>query len=144
MSKIILCLFVLSFFSCKPHSFEQVVKREVENYLDTVKISYEYVMLIPNSGCTGCISDAEYFFKEYSDKNEILFIFTHIVSKKNIRIRLGKENVRRENVLIDKNDNFYFEEYQESIYPIVAVIKNKKVVALKDHTFLREKYPPKE
>ena len=67
MNKIILCLLVLSFFSCKPHSFEQAVKRGIENYLDTTKVSYEYVMLVPNSGCTGCISDAEYFFKEYSD-----------------------------------------------------------------------------
>lgn len=55
MNKIILCLLVLSFFSCKPHLFEQVVKRGIENYLDTTKVSYEYVMLVPNSGCTGCI-----------------------------------------------------------------------------------------
>lgn len=144
MNRIILCLLTLLFLSCKPHSFEQAIKRGIENYLDIAKVSYEYVMLIPNSGCTGCISDAEYFFREYSDENEILFIFTHTLSEKNLRIRLGRENIQRENVLIDKDDNFYFEEYQESIYPIVAVIKNKKVVALKDHTFLREKYPPKK
>lgn len=140
-------IYILGFLllaACQPRSFEQAVKRSFDNYLDSTTVNCQYIMLIPNSGCTGCISDAEYFFKEYNDKNEILFIFTHVISNKDLRIRLGKENVQQENVLIDKNDDFYFEKYQESIYPIVAVIKNKKVVALKDHTFLREKYPPKE
>lgn len=101
-------------------------------------------MLIPNSGCTGCISEAEYFFKEYKDNDKILFIFTHVISKKDLRIRMGKENLQRKNVLIDNDNQFYFEEFQESIYPIVAVIKDKKVIALKDHAFLREIYPPKD
>lgn len=129
---------------CKPRSFEQAVKRSFNSYLDTTTVHYQYIMLIPNSGCTGCISEAEHFFKEYNNRDEILFIFTHVMSNKDLRIRLGKKNIQKENVFIDKNNSFYFEEFEESIYPIVAVIKNKKIVALKDHIFLREKYPPKE
>ena len=135
---------LLLFFGCQPTSFEQAVKKGFDNYLDTAAVRYQYIMLIPNSGCTGCISDAEYFFKEYNDHEEILFIFTRVISKKDLRIRLGKDNLQRKNVLIDNDNKFYFEKFQESIYPIVAVIKDKKVVALKDHVFLREKYPPKD
>ncbi len=142
MNKTIICILgFLLLVGCQSQSFEQAVKNSFDNYLDTTVVDYKYVMLIPNSGCTGCISDAEYFFKEYNDKSEILFIFTHIISKKDLRIRVGKENLQRKNVLIDIENRFYFEQFQESIYPIVAVIKDKEVVALKDHVFLREKYP---
>ncbi|WP_301704513.1 hypothetical protein [uncultured Parabacteroides sp.] len=145
MNKTIICILgFLLLVGCQSQSFEQAVKNSFDNYLDTTVVDYKYVMLIPNSGCTGCISDAEYFFKEYNDKSEILFIFTHIISKKDLRIRVGKENLQRKNVLIDIENRFYFEQFQESIYPIVAVIKDKEVVALKDHVFLREKYPPKD
>ena len=82
--------------------------------------------------------------KVAKDNDKILFIFTHVISKKDLRIRMGKENLQRKNVLIDNDNQFYFEEFQESIYPIVAVIKDKKVIALKDHVFLREIYPPKD
>lgn len=145
MNKTIICILgFLLLVGCQSQSFEQAVKNSFDNYLDTTVVDYKYVMLIPNSGCTGCISDAEYFFKEYNDKSEILFIFTHIISKKDLRIRVEKENLQRKNVLIDIENRFYFEQFQESIYPIVAVIKDKEVVALKDHVFLREKYPPKD
>lgn len=145
MNKTIICILgFLLLVGCQSQSFEQAVKNSFDNYLDTTVVDYKYVMLIPNSGCTGCISDAEYFFKEYKDNSEILFIFTHIISKKDLRIRVGKENLQRKNVLIDIENRFYFGQFQESIYPIVAVIKDKEVVALKDHVFLREKYPPKD
>ena len=145
MNKTIICILgFLLLVGCQSQSFEQAVKNSFDNYLDTTVVDYKYVMLIPNSGCTGCISDAEYFFKEYNDKSEILFIFTHIISKKDLRIRVEKEILQRKNVLIDIENRFYFEQFQESIYPIVAVIKDKEVVALKDHVFLREKYPPKD
>ena len=137
MNKTIICILgFLLLVGCQSQSFEQAVKNSFDNYLDTTVVDYKYVMLIPNSGCTGCISDAEYFFKEYNDKSEI--------SKKDLRIRVEKENLQRKNVLIDIENRFYFEQFQESIYPIVAVIKDKEVVALKDHVFLREKYPPKD
>ncbi|WP_302147406.1 hypothetical protein [uncultured Parabacteroides sp.] len=145
MNKTIICILgFLLLVGCQSQSFEQAVKNSFDNYLDTTVVDYKYVMLIPNSGCTGCISDAEYFFKEYNDKSEILFIFTKKKKKKDLRIRVGKENLQRKNVLIDIENRFYFEQFQESIYPIVAVIKDKEVVALKDHVFLREKYPPKD
>ena len=144
MNKVFIYIFVfLLFFGCRPESFEHAVKKSFDSYLDTATNSYQYIMLIPNSGCTGCISDAEYFFKEYNNSEEIFFIFTHVISKKDLRIRLGKERLQRKNVLIDSDNLFYFERFPESIYPIVAVIKDQKVVALKDHVFLREKYPPK-
>ena len=145
MNKVIVHILILfSLLGCRLVNFEQAVKKSFENYLDSATYSYQYIMLIPNSGCTGCISEAEYFFKEYKDNDKILFIFTHVISKKDLRIRMGKENLQRKNVLIDNDNQFYFEEFQESIYPIVAVIKDKKVIALKDHVFLREIYPPKD
>lgn len=135
-------LLLLSFAGCKPATFEQALKRSFESYLDTVQANYDYILLIPNSGCTGCISEAEHFFKGHSRQENILFVFTHVISSKDLRIRAGRENLAKKNVLIDKENRFYFKEFEDSIYPVVAVIKNKKVVAFKDQVFLLEKYAP--
>ena len=104
MNKVIVhILILLSLFGCRLVNFEQAVKKSFENYLDSATYSYQYIMLIPNSGCTGCISEAEYFFKEYKYNDKIIFIFTHVISKKDLRIRMGKENLQRKNVLIDND-----------------------------------------
>ncbi len=58
MNKTIICILgFLLLVGCQSQSFEQAVKNSFDNYLDTTVVDYKYVMLIPNSGCTGCISD---------------------------------------------------------------------------------------
>jgi len=56
---------------------------------DNSKLDYKYVVLIPKSGCSGCITNAETFFLENSYLEDILFIFTKVQSKKDLRIRVG-------------------------------------------------------
>ncbi len=63
MNKVIVhILILLSLFGCRLVNFEQAVKKSFENYLDSATYSYQYIMLIPNSGCTGCISEKRFAY----------------------------------------------------------------------------------
>jgi hypothetical protein len=50
--------------------------------------------------------------------------------KKELQIRLKKENIERKNVYIDDNNDFYLHGFKEDIYPVIAKISNKKVVGV--------------
>ena len=77
--------------------------------------------MIPATGCTGCITKAENYFKCNQHDTTKLFIFTNIISVKNLFLRLGGRTnvVNRKNVIIDYDNVFYFPEYEEHIYPVL-------------------------
>jgi hypothetical protein len=50
--------------------------------------------------------------------------------KKELQIRLKKENIERTNVYIDDNNDFYLHGFKENIYPVIAKISNKKVIGV--------------
>jgi hypothetical protein len=88
---------------------------------------YDLIVLIPGSGCTGCITQAEDYFLRNVQNERIKFILTKNHSNKGLSIRLGKSNLRRNNVWIDQGDVFYLEEYEERIYPMVISIRDGRI-----------------
>ena len=48
-------------------------------------------IIIPNSGCTGCISNADRFFIDNVERSDIFFVFTKIFSQRDLGLRMGKE-----------------------------------------------------
>lgn len=76
---------------------------------------YHKFLLIPGSGCEGCISNAENFVIDNAkdQMNETMIVFTNIVSKKLLRLRLGKEIISQPNVLMDSTNTLHY----TSIYP---------------------------
>lgn len=101
------------------------------NYADTVvktleekKVNltnYSHIVVIPELGCGGCISEAENFFRENKEQN-ILFIFTKISSMKEIRLRLGKM-IEQKNVLIDSEQLYASKDELMNVYPIIIDIR---------------------
>lgn len=55
------------------------------------------------------------------------FIFTYNFSRKNLILKLKKENLENQNVLIDDKNIFYLENYDEKIYPIVIECVDGKI-----------------
>lgn len=82
---------------------------------------YSHIVVIPELGCGGCISEAENFFRENVGQN-IFFIFTKISSMKEIRLRLG-EMINQKNVLIDKKRLYMAEKEEMNVYPIIIDIR---------------------
>jgi hypothetical protein len=120
-----LCLFS---FCCKKSDYYSAVAEVVKSQLSDSLKQYDMVIIIPGSGCTGCITVAENFFLKNVQNTKNKFILTHNFSKKNIVLKLGKENIVQPNVLIDDKDIFYLNDYEEKIYPIAIKIRDGKVL----------------
>lgn len=89
---------------------------------------FDCIIIIPGSGCTGCISQAEQYFLQNKCTESVLFVFTNYYSYKNMSLRLGgKDNLLRDNVYMDANNAFYLKEYSEHIYPYIIYIENNAV-----------------
>lgn len=126
--EIFICMFfcgtMISLFSC---AAKEKYTDKIMNLLlqDGIRAGdYTHVVVIPEAGCGGCISEAEHFFQECKETN-ILFIFTKVYSEKALRLRLG-EDLKRENVLIDKKQLYIADEEEMNIYPIIIDIRGEK------------------
>lgn len=84
-------LFIMSIILCNCSAEEKEYAETVATTLkknDVNLTEYSHVVVIPNVGCGGCISEAEHFFRE-NKAQDILFVFTKISSEKSLRLRLG-------------------------------------------------------
>lgn len=126
--------------SCFTNDYSDKISNALNNQLGKEMKEYDYIFLIPNSGCTGCISEAEYFFKSHVDDMKIKFVFTRIYSRKELAIRLGKSNLQKKNVCLDYENVYFFPECKESMYPVVAKIKNGVIDKLENMDILLSTY----
>jgi hypothetical protein len=102
-----------------------------------MKKSYSKFLIIPGSGCEGCISKAEKYVSDYSAiKKDIAFIFTNVKSLKILSLKLGSQTLNRENIIIDSSNYLHY----RSIYPMLVEKKRKKIKSkeVKDKFFLIE------
>ena len=118
---------ILGLTSCNV-GYERSIKALVDEELNSDLSQYKTVVIIPEAGCTGCISVAEQYFKTNYEDETILFIFTRIISKKSLELRVGgTDRLHRENVVLDVSDKYFLNEYKESIYPYVLPIEDGKI-----------------
>jgi len=106
-----------------------LVEKEFKDEIDR----YDMIVIIPGSGCAGCISNAERFFQNNVTNEKTKFILTHNASVKNLTLRVGKENIALPNVLIDKEDLFYLSKHAERIYPYAFYVNNGKIRRMYGH-----------
>lgn len=84
---------------------------------------YNYVIIIPGAGCSGCISEAESFFLE--NKNDsIFFVFTKTNSIKHLKLRIG-ESIKKNNMHIDHDNIFLHYDINKNLYPLIFNLKDK-------------------
>ncbi len=53
-----------------------------------------------------------------------------ITSRKELELRLGKENSLKENVYFDISNQFYLSGYEEKIYPYIMTLSNNRVTLI--------------
>lgn len=84
--------------------------------------SLHYVVVIPDQGCAGCVNVAEVFYRDFSKRDDILFVFTNILSVKMLNYKLSINNT---NTIIDTT-NLYMNMFKqkEKIYPTAVVMKD--------------------
>jgi hypothetical protein len=118
---------IFLFLCCKEKTYYSEIADVVKSELGDSLKDYDRVYVIPGSGCTGCINSAENFFLENVKNRKNKFILTYNFSIKNLALKLKKENLEQENVLIDTKNIFYLEKYKERIYPIALELEKGKI-----------------
>ena len=96
--------------------FEQIIADDLEA-----------ILVIPNGGCNGCITDAELFVSEntLSLKNRMLTIFTDVISEKNLGIRVGKNIVKSPYTIMD-SDHLTSNTELIIIYPSIIYLRDNR------------------
>lgn len=89
--------------------------------------NYKYLIVIPSSGCPGCISYAENFFIENRERTDIFFVFTNIYSKKDLKIRVGESNLSLANVYVDSHNRLYLSKYDDNKYPVFFKFQDNNI-----------------
>ncbi|MCW3073506.1 MAG: hypothetical protein JWP69_575 [Flaviaesturariibacter sp.] len=85
-------------------------------------------VVIPNTGCSGCISSAETLLKTYiTRKLPVRFLLTSINSYKVLKMKLGDSIVLNKNVYADVNNQIY--KTNDSLlqyYPVIFYMDKSK------------------
>lgn len=94
---------------------------------------FSYIIIIPNEGCTGCITDTASFVQEHiHDSNRLGVLFTKVIDKKLLKQKIGYEVFELEKkVKIDEKKFFDKPEFN-TIYPQIVKINNGKVIEIGD------------
>lgn len=120
-SEVFFCCIILTLCSCmsKTEQFNDFLNQQLgENYSSFIQ-KYTYVVIIPRTGCHSCVEHADTFFDNNKMKKDYLFIFTKLVSEKQLRIELGSVNLSLSNVIVDKKNLFYSMKFEDSEYPLL-------------------------
>lgn len=114
------------FFACERGNFNEV-EEQIVNYVIENKIDANYILLLPETGCPGCISTAEYFLKDNSDNPELFTILTKIVSKKDFEIKTGIDLETNPYIFVDMAGTFSLNT-ENGIYPCLFIFDENKNV----------------
>lgn len=117
--------FLIGLIACHASSdnYVEKMKPELEQISNFSRKKYSFIVIIPNAGCTGCISEAVSFFQNTHDER-IFFVFTNISSVKEFRLMMGKSIVGKNNLYVDEDNIFLHEDENVNAYPIVADIRD--------------------
>lgn len=92
---------------------------------------FKAYVIIPNTGCPGCISNAESFLKDHiNELRNVRFILTNIYSLKILRYKLTNEILKNENIIVDIEKKYFAEEFSESIYPLILYLDGNSIIKL--------------
>lgn len=129
---VLLVIVLLSLnISCRKKNYKEHLSKILKSELGISLNKYNLIILIPGSGCGGCISKGEDFFMKNIQNKEIMFILTHNVSNKGLKLRFGSENIKADNVLVDKKNTFYLNNFEEKIYPMAIKINENTIEDIK-------------
>jgi hypothetical protein len=87
------------------------------------------VLLIPNAGCSGCISDAEYFAKKHLNYSKLFVGIVGMRSKKLAIQKLGQEFLFSSKVKIDV-DGEVKQCAKVSSYPKIVYIEQNQITKI--------------
>ena len=104
-----------------------------ETFISKVKIElnknnqFKFALIIPETGCHGCVSKAETFVIHNISNKQILFVFTRIVSPKELKAKLGLGLDTPDNIIFDKKSDYAIPlDFVKSDYPLIIFFNGNK------------------
>jgi hypothetical protein len=93
------------------------------------EISDRTIVIVPQTGCPGCITKAFLFLKDITDagRKDVLFVINNISDKKLLRNRLSSYYMESPCVCLDMS-NQLIEKGYHSIYPQVYFYESDQIV----------------
>lgn len=89
--------------------------------------NYKYIVILPGSGCHGCIQEGEFFLKQNVSNKSILFILSNPTSLKILQNKLQINIKNQHNIIIDKSSRFNVPT-KNSIYPCVIFLDSRNKI----------------
>lgn len=134
--KSLISIFILILLSCAPND-----KSSKSSNLNFTNFGYwvesqnkklkDSIIIIPDVGCTSCISSAQNYFRRNIDNENNLFVFTKISDLKMFKEIVNEDLWSRNNILIDSAN--LVETYGiDSIYPLLIEKKNSNQISIID------------
>lgn len=131
MKKLVLLLTVISLFSCHTNEKFKILSEDLK-IIDHDQSNFKKVIIIPNEGCTGCISNATAFIKENIDSLKSNVIFTGIQDFKVLKFKIGNKVLNSKKVYFDRENKFMQKEIA-SIYPQMVLLDDDNgIIQFKD------------
>lgn len=89
---------------------------------------FDAYLVIPGTGCSGCITNAENLMKQNVHRKNIRFVLTNIESLKELKLKIGESIMANQNVYIDhENQIFKLFNPAKFIYPVVIYLNGNKI-----------------
>ncbi len=104
MKGLFFCIFIyiisFCFIACNKKNKEKE-KVFLNNCIERLDIAdnYQWIVILPGTGCHGCIQDGEFFMKKNIENNKVLFILTKVSSLKILQQKLGIQIKDYSNIL---------------------------------------------
>jgi len=124
--KRLLFLSLLFTFSCTVSKESILLKVLEKQYQLPEKCA---ILLIPNAGCTGCISDAERFTSENLSSQKLFINMVDLRSKKLIKQKMGVDFLLNPRVKIDQESKVK-QSAKVSIFPKIIYIQERKITKI--------------
>jgi hypothetical protein len=126
------CCFVLACNSLDKESDLNVVLDFLENRVG-IDSKVQYCLIIPSSGCGGCITSVEKILLSTSQKPrpDLIFVLTGFTSDKAIRIHYGESILKNEQVLIDR-EGILIKQLPNGMYPKLVYFEGGKPHKIED------------
>lgn len=132
MKRLYFCISIFVILSCFVACNKKAEEKEKEflsSCIERLDIAdnYQWIVILPGTGCHGCIQDGEFFMKKNIENNKVLFILTKISSLKILQQKLGFQIKDHSNIYIDK-ENIFDIPSNNSIYPCVIKLEKGKIL----------------
>lgn len=127
MKNLLYTILIFSVWSCSEQSKQKELLQILNNSFGLSSEKYKGVILIPNEGCGGCISDASYYINENANLfDDYAIIYYAIDDLKLFRLTFTHINLNKNNFFIDSLNTLDRPTIRD-IYPKVYFFSGNKI-----------------